>query len=150
MCRLQQAAEEDWRVHQFHPHRVPHRPTAHEQQGSQTTGIQMIDFRNIKHQHADTLELLDPAPELVERYSAHHASRAVHDRHILQAFDLKFEFHMSIHTNLLRKKFRNLSSLDWTRQEGKSNQRKASWRTSNLLMLGIEELAFSLSQTREA
>jgi hypothetical protein len=73
--------------------------------------IQMVDFRNIKHQHADTLELLDPAPELVERCSAHHASRAVHDRRILQAFDLKFEFHMSIHTNLLRKKFRDRLSL---------------------------------------
>src|ERR1700692_1650257 len=132
MCRLQQAAEEDWRVHQFHPHRVPHRPTAHEQQGSQTTGIQMIDFRNIKHQHADTLELLDPAPELVERYSAHHASGAVHDRHILQAFDLKFEFHMSIHTNLLRKKFRDRSSLNWTCEKRKGYQPKTRLQTSHL------------------
>src|ERR1700692_1199590 len=132
MRRLQQAAEEDWRVDELHPHRAPHRPTANEERRSQATGIEMVDFRNIKHQHADTLELLDPAPELVERYSAHHASGAVHDRHILQAFDLKFEFHMSIHTNLLRKKFRNLSSLNWTRQEGKRNHRKTSWRTSNL------------------
>ena len=29
-----------------------------------------------------------------------HASGAVHDRHILQAFDLKSEFHLCIHTNL--------------------------------------------------
>src|SRR6266853_4678391 len=139
MRRLQQITEENRRVHQLHPHRVPHRPTAHEQQRSQATGIQMVDFRNIEHQHADTLELLDPAPELVERYSAHHASGAVHDRHILQAFDLKFEFHMSIHTNLLRKKFRDLSSLNWTRGKGKSHHRKTSWRASNLRMLRMRK-----------
>jgi len=46
------------------------------------------------------IEPLDPAPELVERRSAHHAPRAVHDRYILQAFDLKSEFHVSVHTNL--------------------------------------------------
>src|ERR1700681_4066893 len=132
MRRLQQAAEVDWRVHQLHPHRVPHRPTAHQQQGSQATRIQMVDFRNIKHQHGNTLKLLDPALELVGPYSPHNVSRGVYDRHILQAFDLKFEFHMSIHTNLLRKKFRDRLSFNWTRGEEKSHQRKTSWRTSNL------------------
>jgi hypothetical protein len=92
----------------------------------------MIDFRNVQHQHADTLELLDPAPELVKSHSPHHASGAVHDRYILQAFDLILEFHMSIHTNLLREKFLNMLSLNWTRKEGKSKQPKNRWQGSNL------------------
>jgi hypothetical protein len=70
--------------------------------------------------------LLDPAPKLVERRPAHHASGAVHDRDILQAFDLKFQFHMSVHTSLLWKKFHTLFSLNWTRKRGKSNQQKTS------------------------
>jgi hypothetical protein len=92
----------------------------------------MVDFGNIKHQHADTFELLDPAPELVERCPAHHASRAVHDRYVLQAFDLKFEFHMSIHTHLLWKKFPISLVLHWTQEKWKSNQRKTSLLPANL------------------
>jgi hypothetical protein len=87
---------------------------------------------NIQHQHADTSELLDPAPELIERRSAHHAARAVHDRYILQAFDLKFEFHIAIHTNLLWIKFPDRLSLNWTLGIGKSNQLKSCSISLNL------------------
>jgi len=43
----------------------------------------LTDFRHIEHEHADSFNLLDPAAKFVERGSAHHASRAVHDRDIL-------------------------------------------------------------------
>src|SRR5580658_84691 len=122
MCGLEEPTEENRRVHQLQLRRLLHGPTAHQEQGSQATCIELIDVGNVKHQHADTLNLLDPAPELVESRSAHHASRAVHDRYILQAFDLKLEFHISLHTNLLWKKFRDLVSLNWTWKGGKSHQ----------------------------
>ena len=110
MRGFQHSAEENRRIHQLQLGRVLRGPTADQEQGSQATGIELVDFGNIKYQHADTLELLDPAPEFVERGSADHASGAVHDRYVMQAIDLKFEFHMSVHTNLLWKKFRNLVS----------------------------------------
>ena len=106
MRRLQYSAEEDRRVHQLDRRRPLRRPTAHLQQGSQTTCVEMVDFGNVQDEQTDTFELLDPAPECVERGPTHHASRAVHNRYVLQAFDFKFEFHMLIHTNLLWKKFR--------------------------------------------
>src|SRR5208283_5958803 len=128
MRRFQHDAKENRRIRQLHLRRLLHCPTAHQQQSSQATRIQLPDFREIKHQHPDTIELLDPAPELVERCPAHHASRAVHDCHVLQAFDLKLEFHISVHTNLPWKKFRARLSFNWTREEGKSNQRNPpSW-----------------------
>src|ERR1700721_2168834 len=114
MRRLEQSAKESRGVHQLQPGRFLYGPAAHQQQRPQATGIQVINIRNIQHQHADMIELFDPAPELVERGSAHHASGTVHNRYILQAFDLKFEFHMSIHTNLLWKKFHDPVSLYWT------------------------------------
>src|ERR1017187_3858008 len=128
MRRLQNFAEEMRRVHQFHLPTITHRPPTHQQQGSQTSCIQLLDFGNIKDQHADAFQLLDPAPELVERCSTHHASRAVHDRYVLQAFDLKIEFHMFVHTNLPWKKFRDRLSLNWTSDKRKSNPRKAPGR----------------------
>lgn len=105
VSRLEQAAEERRRVHQLQLRRSLHRPTAYQEQGSQTTGVELLDFGNIEDEHTDSAHLLNPAPQLVERTSSYHASRAVHDRYILQAFDLKFEFHMSVHTNLPGKRF---------------------------------------------
>src|ERR1019366_6217682 len=131
MRGIQQSAKESRRVHQLQPCRFLHRPAAHQQQGSQAARIQLLDFGNIEHQYADTFELLAPAPELVKRCPAHHASRAVYDRHILQAFDLKLEVHMSIDTDHASKKFRDLLSLNWTWGKGKSHQRKSSWRTTD-------------------
>jgi hypothetical protein len=128
MRRAQNFAEEMRRVHQFHLHTITHRPPTHQQQGSQTSGIQLLDFGNIKHQHTDTFQLLDPSPELVERCPTHHTPGAVYDRYVLQAFDLKFKFHMSVHTNLPWKKFPDRLSLNWTSEKRKSNPRKAPRR----------------------
>src|SRR6266852_1640420 len=70
MRGFEHLAEKNRWVHYLHLRRVPRRPTAHPQQGSQAARIQMVNFRNIQHQNADRFELLDPAPELVERRPA--------------------------------------------------------------------------------
>jgi hypothetical protein len=126
MCRIQNAAEECRRIHQLNLCRVLHRPPAQHEQGSYTPSIQLRNFRNIQHQHTDATELFYPASQVVECDSSHHAAGTAHDRHTLQEFDLKLEFHMSIHTILLWKKFPDWLSLYLTTQEPKSHQQKSS------------------------
>src|SRR5580698_9537919 len=124
MRRVQNPVEEHWRIHQLHLCRFLHRPATHQQQRSQSASVELLDLRNVEYQHADALQLLDLAPELVERSTPHHATRKIHDRYVLQALDLELEFHMSIHTNQPGKKFLNLPSLNWTFYAAKRYRRR--------------------------
>ena len=79
-------------------------------QRSHTTGIESLDLGEIEYQHAQTIELFNPAAKSIERGSAHHASRAAHHGYILQTFDFVLEFHtLNLrtldHTNLPWEKF---------------------------------------------
>ena len=109
MRRLENLSEKDRRIHELQSRRILHCPATDEQQRSQTTRIQVVDFRKINYQDAQTIELLDLAPECIEGASAHQAPRAAYDGHILQAFDLILEFHTFNHTNQPWKKFLNLA-----------------------------------------
>jgi len=109
--RIKNAPEKYRRIHELQPRRILRCPAADQQQRPQTTRIQVVHFRKIKHQHAQTIELLNPAPKCVEGGSAHQASRAAYDGHILQAFDLILKFHTLHHTNQPWKKFHNLLSI---------------------------------------
>src|SRR5271166_2318331 len=136
MCCFKQPTEKYRWIHQLHPGRPLHGPTSHEQKGSQATRIQLIDFRNIEHEYADAFQLLDLAPELVQRCPADHAPRTVHDRHILQGFDMILEFHMSSHTHLLWKKFRDLFWLIGLAKTGKVISRKTIERITFMNVTG--------------
>jgi len=98
-------AEKDGRIHELQARGILGCPSANEQQYSETASIQLLDVGKIKHEHAETLELFDSAPELVEGGSADHASSAAYDGYIVQTFDLVLKFHTSIHTDLPGKKF---------------------------------------------
>lgn len=97
MGRLQHVAEKRRRIHQLQPGTLLRGPTSHEEQSTQAAGIELINFGNIEHEHANALELLDTASEAIERSSAYHASGAIDDRHIVGAFHLKLKFPMSVH-----------------------------------------------------
>ena len=62
MRRLEHPAEEQRRIHQLQLRVLLHSPTAHQQQRSQSSGIELPDFRNVEHQHSQAFRSLDPAP----------------------------------------------------------------------------------------
>jgi hypothetical protein len=76
-----------------------------------------LNLRKIEHQHTETVELLDPAPESIQCGSADHAPRASDHGHILYAFDLVLKFHTFVHTHQPSKKFRD-SGLPDRRKNG--------------------------------
>lgn len=119
MCRVEQAAAEFWRVNQLQLYGTLHCPAAHEHQRSQASGVDLLNLGEIEYEHAETVELLNPAPELVERGSTDHAPGTLHDGHIFYAFDLVLKFHTFIHTHQPLEKFPNCGLL-YRRENGKN------------------------------
>lgn len=103
---VEHLAKKDRRIHELQARRILQCPATHQQKRSQSASIQLLNVGKIEHKHTETLELFDPAPELIEGNSAHHAPGAAYDGYILQAFDLELKIHTSIHTNQPWKKFR--------------------------------------------
>jgi hypothetical protein len=126
VSRFQHLAEEKWRIHQFHFRGILHGPPAQEQQTAETAGIDLRNLGNVKHENPYSPKLFDSAPQVVERDAAHHAPRKADNRYVLQTFDFVLEFHISIHTSLLSKKFPESRLLSLTKNRRKSNQLKIS------------------------
>ncbi len=102
---LQHPQKKRRRIHELHLDSIASRPAPQQQQGTQTSSIELIDFGEIDYQHAEMIERLDPATKFIEGLPSHQASRAAHDGNAVLGFDLISQLHNVIHTQPAWDKF---------------------------------------------
>jgi hypothetical protein len=91
-------------------------------------GVGTIEFQGHRHRLAKPRKRQAPEPSRVPvvRFcvASCRARRKADNRYVLQRFDFVLEFHISIHTSLLSKKFPDSRLLSLTKNGWKSNQLK--------------------------